>query len=74
MMKKLKYPLAPLAVALVLGGMAEEALRQSLLMGRGSIAIFFKRPLTTSVLGVAFLLFLLPLIRIGISKVRATSH
>lgn len=73
-MKKLKYPLAPLAVALVLGGMAEEALRQSLLMGHGSIAIFFERPLTASVLGVAFLLFSLPLIRIGISKARATLH
>src|SRR3989304_1743483 len=38
--KKLGYPLAPLVVALVLGDMTEQALRQSLIMGQGSLAIF----------------------------------
>ncbi|MGH7797948.1 MAG: tripartite tricarboxylate transporter permease, partial [Candidatus Binatia bacterium] len=37
--KKLDYPLAPLVLALVLGDMAENALRQSLIMSQGSIAI-----------------------------------
>jgi len=71
-LKKMKYPLAPLAVALVLGGMAEEALRQSLLMGYGSVAIFFERPLTATIMGFAFLLFLLPLIRMVTGRVRTT--
>src|SRR4026209_2887996 len=38
--KKLDYPLAPLVLALVLGDMAEKALRQSLIMSQGSVAIF----------------------------------
>ncbi|MCL1926362.1 MAG: tripartite tricarboxylate transporter permease [Syntrophorhabdaceae bacterium] len=34
--KKLDYPIAPMVLALVLGGMAESALRQSLLMSGGN--------------------------------------
>jgi len=34
--KKLDYPIAPMVLALVLGGMAEAALRQSLLMSNGN--------------------------------------
>ncbi|MGH2426214.1 MAG: tripartite tricarboxylate transporter permease [bacterium] len=61
--KKLKYPLAPLVVALVLGDLAEQALRQSLIMSQGSGAIFFTRPIAlTFVLASAFL-FLLPALR-----------
>ena len=35
--KKLKYPLAPLVLALVLGDMAETAFRQSMLLSRGEL-------------------------------------
>ena len=35
--KKLDYPLAPLVLALVLGDLAENALRQSLIMSQGSL-------------------------------------
>ena len=34
--KKLKYPLAPLVLALVLGDMAETAFRQSMLLSEGT--------------------------------------
>jgi len=70
-MKKLKYPLAPLAVALVLGGMTERALRQTLLMGRGSPAILFERPISAVVLVIAVLLFAAPLSKPLIAKFRA---
>src|SRR5919198_1101319 len=39
--KKLKYPLAPLVLALVLGDMAEASFRQSMLLSGGSLAIFW---------------------------------
>src|SRR5436189_1718604 len=39
--KKLKYPLAPLVLALVLGDMAETAFRQSMLASGGSMSVFF---------------------------------
>ena len=55
--KKLDYPLAPLVLALVLGDMAENALRQSLIMSQGSLAIFFNRPIAGVITAVADFLF-----------------
>jgi putative tricarboxylic transport membrane protein len=60
--KKLDYPLAPLVLALVLGDLAENALRQSLIMSQGSLAIFFMRPISGAIMSVAVLFFLLPVI------------
>ena len=60
--KKLDYPLAPLIVALVLGDMTEEALRQSLILSDGSIAIFFTRPIAAIFVGIAMVLFFLPVL------------
>ena len=60
--KKLDYPLAPLVLALVLGDMAENALRQSLIMSQGSLAIFFIRPISAAITFLAVLIFALPLI------------
>lgn len=68
--KKLKYPLAPLVVALVLGEMTEQALRQSLIMSRGSPAIFFARPIALVFILAGVLLFILPLIRQLLSRRR----
>ncbi len=61
--KKLGYPLAPLVVALVLGDMTEQAFRQSLIMGQGSPAIFFTRPISAFFVLVALAVFLLPFVR-----------
>jgi putative tricarboxylic transport membrane protein len=63
-MKKLKYPLAPLAVALVLGGMTERFLRQALIMGDGSFSIFVTRPIAAAFAVIAAFLFLLPAIKV----------
>ena len=60
--KKLDYPIAPLVLALVLGDLAESALRQSLIMSQGSLAIFFDRPISGIITSVAILFFLMPVI------------
>src|SRR6267142_2646449 len=60
--KKLDYPLAPLVLALVLGDMAENALRQSLIMSQGSLAIFFNRPIAGVITAVAVFFFMMPII------------
>ena len=60
--KKLDYPLAPLVLALVLGDIAENALRQSLIMSQGSLAIFFTRPISGAISAVAVFFFILPVI------------
>jgi putative tricarboxylic transport membrane protein len=60
LMKKLDFEPAPLVLAFVLGRMAEEALRQSLLISRGSPAILVNRPLATTILALALVTAVLP--------------
>jgi putative tricarboxylic transport membrane protein len=62
LMKKLDFEPAPLVLAFVLGRMAEEALRQSLLISRGSPAILLARPLAATILGLAVAAVLLPVV------------
>ena len=59
--KKLKYPLAPLVLALVLGKGAESSFRQAMLLSDGSIAIFWSNALVGSVSALALVMLLWPL-------------
>ncbi len=70
-MKKLKYALAPMAVALVLGDMTEVFLRQSLIMSDGSFAIFFTRPIAGVCMSFALLLFAFPAYKLFREKRKA---
>jgi putative tricarboxylic transport membrane protein len=62
-LKKLDYPLAPMVLALVLGDLAETAMRQSLIMSQGSLVIFFASPIAAAVNGLAILFFLWPVLK-----------
>lgn len=64
LMRKLDYPMAPAVLAIVLGPLAEPAMRQSLLISNGSFMIFFERPFAGVIMVTAIALFLLPLIRV----------
>ncbi len=59
--KKLKYPLAPLVLALVLGDMAEASFRQAMLLSQGSVSIFWSNGLVGTIAGLALLMLLWPL-------------
>jgi len=54
LMKKCNYPLAPLVLAIVLGDMAEESFRQSLLASQGGLGIFFSNGLVSTIMGLGF--------------------
>jgi len=71
LMKKLKYDGAPLVLAMVLGPLMDNSLRQSLLMSGGSGTIFFTRPICLVILGVVALILLLPVLPL-ISRLRKT--
>jgi putative tricarboxylic transport membrane protein len=60
--KKLDYPIAPLVLALVLGDMAESALRQSLIMSQGSPMIFFSSPIAAVLVILSIWLLVSPVI------------
>ena len=63
LMRKLDYPLAPAVLAIVLGPLAEPALRQSLLISNGSFAIFFERPFAGVIMVIALGLLVLPVLQ-----------
>ena len=67
-MRKLRYPPAPLVLALVLGPMLEQTLRQSMIISQGSIAIFFTRPISAVLMVVAILGLFWPLISRGLRR------
>jgi putative tricarboxylic transport membrane protein len=66
--KKLDYPIAPLVLALVLGDMAESALRQSLIMSQGSPMIFFSSPIAAVLVILSCWLLVSPVIHPMIRK------
>jgi putative tricarboxylic transport membrane protein len=68
--KKLKYPLAPLVLALVLGDMAESSFRQSMLISKGSMAVFWSNPLVGTITTFALVLLLWPLVSKLLNRVK----
>jgi putative tricarboxylic transport membrane protein len=62
LMKKFGYEGAPLVLALVLGPMLEENLRQSLVISKGSLMIFILRPISAVFMGVVVVVLASPLL------------
>jgi putative tricarboxylic transport membrane protein len=72
LMRKLDYPAAPLILGLVLGGPMERALRQSLMMSEGSLAILVSRPISAVMLSLAVLVLIIPFVgRLNAWRLRA---
>lgn len=73
-LKLLNFPMAPMLLGYILGGMLEDNLRRALVINDGSLSFMWERPLTAFILGLAFLaLFGQPLLqmvrnRIGFAK------
>ncbi len=52
LMQKLKFPLSPIVLALILGPMAEGEFRRALMMSQGNLSIFITRPISAILLAV----------------------
>ncbi|MEI8189851.1 MAG: tripartite tricarboxylate transporter permease [candidate division NC10 bacterium] len=63
LMRKLKFPAAPVVLALVLGPMVERTLRQSLTISHGNVSIFFTRPISAVLVVIALASLFAPLLR-----------
>ena len=70
LMRKLDYPMAPAVLAIVLGPLAEPALRQSLLISGGSFSIFFTRPFAAVIIVIAIILIALPVLKFLYEKLK----
>ena len=60
LLRKLDYPVAPAVLAIVLGPLAESSLRQTLIAGQGSAAVFLERPIALTCFFFALMLVLYP--------------
>jgi putative tricarboxylic transport membrane protein len=58
LLRKAAFDPAPIVLAMVLGPMMEQALRQGLMMSRGEFGIFLSRPISAAMLAVATLVLL----------------
>jgi putative tricarboxylic transport membrane protein len=61
LMKKYDFPVAPLVLGLVLEPMLETALRQSMTLSHGSLAIFVTRPISAALIVVTLMIIAPPL-------------
>ncbi len=62
-MRKMDIPAAPMVLALVIGRLVENSLRQSLTLSHGSVAIFFTRPISAILIFIALISLFFPLIK-----------
>ena len=70
LLKKCNYPLAPLVLALVLGDMAEEAFRQSLLGSQGSLSVFWANGLVSTIMLLGLIALFWSAIQAGWTRLR----
>ena len=62
LLRRLKYDLAPLVLALVLGPMMERSFREAMMISRGDLSIFLNRPIAGTILLVGVLVLLGPIL------------
>ena len=71
-MNMLRYPIAPLVIGVILGGLFDETFRRSLLISEGDLSVFISRPGAAILLtlNVALILSQLPMIRRMFARLR----
>ncbi|PFG06792.1 putative tricarboxylic transport membrane protein [Bacillus sp. es.034] len=73
-MNKHDYPASPVILALILGPMMESNFRRSLLIGEGDVFIFFTRPISAVLIGLAVITLFTPIIKDQFIKKDSTSN
>jgi putative tricarboxylic transport membrane protein len=63
LMRKFDFEPAPLVLAMILGPQLEASLRRSLIFSHGDLLVFFRRPISATLLALAVVMLLSPLIR-----------
>jgi putative tricarboxylic transport membrane protein len=71
-MNMLRYPIAPLVIGVILGGLFDETFRRSLLISEGDLSVFYSRPGAAILLSMIVLLILsqLPICRRIFARLR----
>ena len=59
----INFPLAPMLLGFILGGMMEDNLRRALAISDGELSFLWERPITASLLGITIIVLLAPLVQ-----------
>ena len=70
-LRLLDFPMAPMLLGFILGGMMEENLRRALIISDDSWAFAWERPLTFSILLIAAAILFIPMIAPMIGRILA---
>jgi putative tricarboxylic transport membrane protein len=63
LLRKFDFEPAPLVLAMILGPQLEASLRRSLIYSRGDLGVFFERPIAATLMALALLMLLSPVLR-----------
>lgn len=69
LLRRLKYDLAPLILALVLGPMMERSFREAMMISRGDLTVFISRPISTTILCIGLLALFGPMLISGVRSI-----
>jgi len=67
-LRLLEFPMAPLLLGFILGGMLEDNLRRAVLVSDGQLDFLWQRPITLVLLAITVLVLFSPLLRLLISR------
>jgi putative tricarboxylic transport membrane protein len=70
-MRRLRYEVAPLVLALVLGPMMERSFRETMMIGAGELSIFLTRPISRTLLLIGLLVMAVPPLVSALRRTRA---
>jgi putative tricarboxylic transport membrane protein len=70
LMRKFDFEPAPLVLAMILGPQLEASLRRSLIYSHGDLMVFFERPIAATLMALALLMLLSPILRWALDRKR----
>ncbi|MBL7007091.1 MAG: tripartite tricarboxylate transporter permease [Spirochaetia bacterium] len=68
--KRFKYPVAPLAIGMVLGNLAETNLRRAMVISKGNVSTFFTKPISLAFIIISLLALFWPLLKKGVKMIK----
>ena len=72
-MRRFDIPLAPAIIAMILGPIAEQQFRRALAISQGDATVFFTRPLSASLIALAFVILVVPAVWQAIRRARSAA-
>jgi len=70
-LRMLNFPMAPLLLGFVLGGLMEDNLRRALMISDGSLSFLWERPITFGIMVVTIFVLIAPIIQNFLQKRRS---